>query len=50
MKKLKKGLNDAKEIIEGEMCGLDLKTNGKIDIKEGDTLELFRTEEVKRAL
>ncbi len=47
---LKKGLNDAKEIIEGEMCGLDLKTNGKIDIKEGDTLELFRTEEVKRAL
>lgn len=47
---LKKGTNDAKEIIEGEMCGLSLRTNGKLDVKEGDTLELFKREEVKREL
>ena len=47
---LKKGSNDAKEVIEGEMCGLDLKTNGKLDVKEGDILELFKREEVKREL
>ena len=47
---LKKGSNDAKEIIEGEMCGVDLKTNGKLDVKEGDILELFKREEVKREL
>ena len=32
------------------MCGLDLKTNGKLDVKEGDILELFKREEVKREL
>lgn len=40
----------AKEVFEGEMCGLQLKTKTKVLLQEGDTLELFRRELVKRTL
>lgn len=41
---------EAKEIIEGELCGLTLKTRGKLALEEGDTLEFFTRELVKKTL
>jgi translation initiation factor IF-2 len=41
---------EAKEVFEGEMCGLSLKTNKKLLIEEGDKLEFFTRELVKRTL
>jgi len=41
---------EAKEVFEGEMCGLSLKTSKKLLIEEGDKLEFFTRELVKRTL
>lgn len=41
---------EAKEVFEGEMCGLSLKTDKKITLEIGDTLEFFTRELVKRSL
>lgn len=41
---------EAKEVFEGEMCGLSLKTEKKLQLEEGDTLEFFTREVVKRTL
>ncbi|MDX2776262.1 translation initiation factor IF-2 [Streptomyces caniscabiei] len=41
---------EAKEVFEGEMCGLSLKTAKKLLIEEGDKLEFFTRELVKRSL
>jgi len=41
---------EAKEIFEGEMCGLSLKTTNKLLIEEGDKIELFTRELVGRTL
>ncbi|MDK2898888.1 MAG: translation initiation factor [Patescibacteria group bacterium] len=41
---------EAKEVFEGEMCGLSLKTSKKLLIEEGDKIELFTREIVKRTL
>ncbi len=41
---------EAKEVFEGEMCGLSLKTDKKILLEEGDKLEFFTRELVKRTL
>ena len=41
---------EAKEVFEGEMCGLNLKTEKKLTIEEGDKLEFFTRELVKRTL
>jgi translation initiation factor IF-2 len=47
---LKRGPVDAKEIIEGEMCGISLKTTKKIDLLEGDRIELFTRQALQRQL
>ena len=47
---LKRGPQDAKEVIEGEMCGVSLKTTTKLEIQEGDRLEFFTRETVARSL
>jgi translation initiation factor IF-2 len=47
---LKRGPQDAKEVIEGEMCGMSLKTSAKLDLQEGDHIELFTRESVTRTL
>lgn len=47
---LKRGPQDAKEIIEGEMCGVSLKTNTRVNVEEGDRLEFFTRETVARSL
>lgn len=41
---------EAKEVFEGEMCGLSLKTKGRLVVEEGDRVELFTRELVKRTL
>ena len=41
---------EAKEVFEGEMCGLSLKTDKKLLIEEGDKLEFFTRELVSRTL
>lgn len=47
---LKRGSAEAKEIFEGEMCGMSLKTSSRVDLLEGDRIELFTRESVKRTL
>ncbi len=47
---LKKGPNDVKDVHEGEMCGVDLKTSQKLDLQEGDKLEVFTRETLERKL
>ena len=41
---------EAKEVFEGDMCGLSLKTAKKVLLEEGDKLEFFTRELVKRTL
>ena len=41
---------EAKEVFEGEMCGLSLRTQHKLSLEIGDTLELFTRQLVKRTL
>lgn len=47
---LKRGPQEAKEVFEGEMCGLSFKTASKIDLQLDDRLELFTREIVSRSL
>ncbi len=41
---------EAKEVFEGEMCGLNLKTSKKTQVEIGDTLQFFTRELLKRTL
>ncbi len=47
---LKRGPQDTKEVFEGEMCGLSLKTTSRLNLEEGDRIELFTREAVARSL
>jgi translation initiation factor IF-2 len=47
---LQRQQQETKEVFEGEMCGMSLKTNKKLLLEEGDKLELFTRELVKRTL
>lgn len=47
---LKRGPQDAKEVFEGELCGLSFKTPNRIEVQEGDRLELFTRQMVSRSL
>lgn len=47
---LKRGPQEAKEIIEGEMCGMSYKSSGRVDIQEGDHIEFFSRAIVERTL
>lgn len=47
---LKRGPQDAKEILEGEMCGLSFTSKSRVDIKEGDRIEFFTRELKERTL
>lgn len=48
--KLQRGPQEAKEIFEGEMCGMSLATTSKLDLQIGDHVELFTREVVARSL
>lgn len=41
---------EAKDVFEGEQCGLELRTHGKLLLQEGDRLEFFTRELKKRSL
>jgi translation initiation factor IF-2 len=43
---LKRGPQDVKEVLEGEMCGLSIKTLNKVDLQIDDRIE-FITREVR---
>lgn len=47
---LKRGPQDAKEVVEGEMCGVGLKTSSRLDLQEGDRLEFFTRQTITRKL
>ncbi len=48
--KVQRQQSEAKEVFEGEMCGLSLKTTKKLNLEEGDHLEFFTRELVKKTL
>lgn len=50
VEKVQREQSDAKEVFEGEMCGMSVKTGKKIVIEEGDKLEFFTRELVNRKL
>jgi translation initiation factor IF-2 len=47
---LKRGPADAKEVVEGEMCGMSLKTEKRLELQEGDRIEVFTRQAVQRKL
>lgn len=47
---LKRGPQDTKEVFEGEMCGMNIATTSKLDLQEGDHVELFTRQAVARTL
>ena len=47
---LKRGPQDAKEVFEGDMCGVTLKTAARLDIQLEDRIEVFSRESVARTL
>ena len=50
VKHVQRQQQDAKEVFEGEQCGLELKTNGKLVVEVNDRLEFFTRELKKRTL
>jgi translation initiation factor IF-2 len=47
---LKRGPSDAKDLVEGEMGGVSLKTPSRLDLADGDRVEVFTREAKKRSL
>jgi translation initiation factor IF-2 len=47
---LKRGPQEAKEVFEGEMCGLSFSSTSRVDIQEGDKITFFTRETVTRTL
>ena len=50
VQKVQRQQQEAKEVFEGEMCGLELKLEKKFIIEEGDRIEFYSQEEVQRSL
>ncbi|HVX47793.1 MAG TPA: translation initiation factor IF-2 [Candidatus Saccharimonadales bacterium] len=47
---LKRGPADAREVVEGEMCGMSLKTDKRLVLEEGDRIDVFTRQAVERKL
>ncbi len=47
---LKRGPQDAREVVEGEMCGISFETINKLDLQIGDQVECFTRETLARSL
>lgn len=47
---LKRGPQDTHEVLEGEMCGIDLKTTVKLTLAEGDHIDVFERRTSERTL
>jgi len=50
LKGLKRGPNDATDLIEGEMGGLNIETTTRLDLQIGDRLEFYIVETKERTL
>lgn len=48
--KLQRGPQEVKEVLEGEECGVSLKTSEKVTLEEGDNLEFYTKELKERTL
>ena len=48
--KVQRNQSEVKEVFEGDMCGLSLKTNKKLVLEIDDKLEFFTRELVKKTL
>jgi translation initiation factor IF-2 len=48
--KLQRGKDDAKEVFKGDMCGLEINTDQKINVKKGDNVTVIKQETVKKGL
>ncbi len=47
---LKRGPQDVKEVLEGEMCGMSLKTSTKVDLQIDDRIEVYTRESIDRKI
>jgi translation initiation factor IF-2 len=47
---LRRGPQETKEVFEGEMCGMSFKSTSRVDLQEGDHIELYSVETVERHL
>lgn len=47
---LKRGPAEAKEVFEGEMCGISITTPARLDLQDGDRIELFTRQAIQRSL
>lgn len=47
---LKRGPQEASEVVEGELCGVSLKTDSRVNLEEGDKLTFFTRETKERTL
>ncbi|MEO8862691.1 MAG: translation initiation factor IF-2 [Candidatus Saccharimonadales bacterium] len=47
---VKRGPQEAKEVFEGDMCGISLATKGRLLLQEGDHVEVFSRQVVARTL
>jgi translation initiation factor IF-2 len=47
---LKRGPADTKEVFEGELCGISMTTTKKLEVLEGDHIELFTRQAIQRSL
>ena len=47
---LKRGPQEVKEVQKGEMCGLSFKSTSRVEVQEGDRLELYTRETKTRTL
>ncbi len=47
---VKRGPDEAKEVFEGDMCGLQLKLTNKLTVEEGDMISFYTSEMVARSL
>lgn len=50
LKGLKRGPNDATDLVEGEMGGLNLETSTRLELQVGDRLEFYIVETTERTL
>ena len=47
---LKRGPQETKEVVEGEMCGLSFRSAARVEVQLGDRIELFSRQTRQRSL
>lgn len=47
---LRRGPQETKEVFEGEMCGMSFSSTSRVDLQEGDHIELYSVETIERHL